>query len=382
MRTWMIVVALLAAAFPASAARRVTITELQQFLTAQYAAHKSDAFIAGHLGEMELSEQLTGPTLDRITANLKPGKKAAQALQLLADKSAFLEPPAGEIPNKAAPDIPEQVRLFRGAVDFASVTLEKLPDFLATRTTYSFDDAVIHVITTEYNKTDVVGGGVLNETGEFRRQIAFRAGAEVNVDVAAGQSKVENPGGTPLGLTTFGEFGPLLGIIMADSAKGQVSWSHWEETRAGLAAVFKFSVPQEASHYTVDFCCVFSVPFLDSSDAKQNGVDSDMPTPFHATLGYHGFIYLDSETGAVLRMTVEADLHGDEPMSRLGAWVEYGPVEIGEKSYLCPVRSTAFTVLHAGPRGEPGLTRLNEVTFTNYHRFGSTARILPATPQP
>jgi hypothetical protein len=34
------------------------------------------------------------------------------------------------------------------------------------------------------------------------------------------------------------------------------------------------------------------------------------------------------------------------------------------------------------PGGDTQVTRINGVTFTSYHRFGSTSRILPASPTP
>jgi len=34
-----------------------------------------------------------------------------------------------------------------------------------------------------------------------------------------------------------------------------VTFSHWEQTPAGLAAVYRYSVPKAASHYTVNYCC-------------------------------------------------------------------------------------------------------------------------------
>ena len=72
----------------------------------------------------------------------------------------------------------------------------------------------------------------------------------------------------------------------------------------------------------------------------------------------------------------------DDPLSRVAESVAYGPVEIGERNYLCPVRSTALMVVRAWREGETNMVELNEVTFTNYHRFGSNARILSATPEP
>ena len=380
MRRWMLLLALAAAALPAPAAERVTVAELRQYLTEQFAAHKSDGSIADHLGKMELSEQLTEPTLDRINADLKPGKKTSEALQLLADESGFLEPPASEIPGKAKPEEAEQLRLFQGAVNFTSSTFARMPDFLATRTTHTFDNSSLSM-TTDASRIGFSAHGALHANGEYSRQITYRDGAEVFVDPAA-QGKGDKHIAAPQGLTTSGEFGPLLLLVLKDSVKGQIAWSHWEQTRAGLAAVFRYQVPQEASHYSVDYCCVLFVPMLAAGGERQNTVGANNPRNFHSVPGYHGYLYLDSETGTVMRLTLEAEMNANDPMTRMGAWVEYGPVEIGERNYVCPVRSTALTVLHAWRNGEPGLMRLNEVTFTKFHRFGSSAHILPATPEP
>ncbi len=378
MRGWILLLLFAATALPARAAQRVTVAELQQFLTAQYAAHKSDGSIAEHLGSMELSEQLTGPTLDRITADLKPEKKAAQALQLLADQSAFLEPPASEIPDKPAPAAAEQTRLIQGAVSFSSVTLERIPNFLATRTTYTFDNSIFSM-TPDASRVGFVARGALHANGEYSRQITYREGREVNADTAANTGKEEKPNERPYGLTSTGEFGPLLQIVLTDSAKGKVVWSHWERMRDGMAAVFKYVVPEEASHFTVDFCCVISAAPAPAGSREQREVSSRQ---FHGDPGYHGFLYLDSEIGAVLRMTIEADFDGASPAAQVGEWVEYGMVKIGEHDYQCPVRTTAFIHLPPWRFDEDGFMNLNEVTFTNYHRFGSTAHILSTTPEP
>ncbi len=380
MRGWILLLLFAATTLSARAAQRVRVAELQQFLTAQYAAHKSDGSIADHLGNMELSEQLTGPTLDRITADLKPEKKTAQALQLLADRSAFLEPPASEIPDKPAPEVAEQLRLFQGAIHFASVTIENLPDFLATRNTYTFDNSVV-TMTTDASRTGISAHGPLHANGEYSRQITFRDGAEVMLDAAA-QDKQEKHGEAPPGLVSYGEFGPFLVTILSDSTKGRVVWSHWEQTRSGLAAVLEYEIPQKASHYAVNYCCALFVPLLAAGGGRQNTNVANASGDFHDTPGYHGYLYLDPQTGAVLRVTLEAEMKTDDPLSRVAESVAYGQVEIGERNYLCPVRSTALMIVRAWREGETSMVELNEVTFTNYHRFGSNAHILSTTPEP
>ncbi len=78
---------------------RVTVEQLEHALSALDGS--SDAEIAQHLSSMELSERLNTARLATLQATLR-GKKAREALVALADESAFLAPPSGEIPNHAA----------------------------------------------------------------------------------------------------------------------------------------------------------------------------------------------------------------------------------------------------------------------------------------
>jgi hypothetical protein len=64
--------------------------------------------------------------------------------------------------------------------------------------------------------------------------------------------------------------------------------------------------------------------------------------------------------------------------------IDYSPTVIGERSYICPVRSLTTTVerasacpsrYHNPAMAHPTLM-INEGSFTDYHRLGSTARIL------
>ena len=75
-----------------------------------------------------------------------------------------------------------------------------------------------------------------------------------------------------------------------------------------------------------------------------------------------------------------------ERIRQAGVAIEYGSVTIeGHKSYICPVHSLALSVAESS--GEGGyrsrvFTRINEVTFSGYHRFGSTIRVVGPADQP
>jgi hypothetical protein len=90
MQKLIIIGMLVAAALPSMAARRVTVAELQQMLIDRHTAGKSDAETAVQVNSLELTEQLTNLTLERIVAQVNPGTMTVQALQLLADQSALL----------------------------------------------------------------------------------------------------------------------------------------------------------------------------------------------------------------------------------------------------------------------------------------------------
>ena len=132
----LIVIGLMAAVvLPAFAAKRVTVAQLEQSLTADAASHRTDEDVAHRLGDLELSERLSDATLDRFANHLPLGPRTALALQLLADESAFLEPPMSELPATANPDAATQQRMMDLARGYVVKIWPHLPDFFVTRTT-------------------------------------------------------------------------------------------------------------------------------------------------------------------------------------------------------------------------------------------------------
>jgi hypothetical protein len=84
-------------------------------------------------------------------------------------------------------------------------------------------------------------------------------------------------------------------------------------------------------------------------------------------------------------------------MYRADVVVEYGAVEIGGKTYICPIKSIAISTAMAlftpgmgiyvetepdwgtnmGGKDQFKVTSINDVIFDNYHKFQSEMRILP-----
>lgn len=399
-----------AIALPAFGAHRMTVAQLEEVVAADEDAHRADLDIARQVGELEMTEQLTGRTLVHFAALHKLGPRTALALQLLSDQSVFLDPPASELPATAYPDAAMQQQMLEAARAYSVETWTRLPNFFVTRMTHRFDDAP-HVLT----KGDWPVRVGLQPVGTSSREVTFREGKEVQDPTS--ESAASNAKSSPeLGLHSWGEFGPELTVVLADMAKHKVEFKHWEEIGTRLAAVYEYQVPKEASHYAVSYCC--------TSDSKSIGGprvaygtrgQTQGPSPYKAnsvnlhtfveTPGYHGRIFIDPGTGTVLRITIAAELSHEDPLLRAETMVEYGAVSIGDREFICPLRSIAISLEQAWMGGagntktmtvngvgdgeawqsplnkganEPILL-INETSFVNYHRLGSTARILTDT---
>jgi uncharacterized protein YcgL (UPF0745 family) len=347
---------------PASAQIRVSVAQLEQFLTSRRAAKEADADIADRLTSVQLSEQLTVQTLKRIQAETHLGPKTIEQLRLLADSSIFSAPPSQELQQRAAPNGASQDRMIGMAVRYVDTVLRQLPDFLAIRITDSFDN-----IPDELRPKHGKPKAQLHLRREFRREIAYRNGQETTESTSKSGTEAETP--AEPGLTTWGEFGPILRTVLSDSFKGSVRWNRWQLSEDGTqVAVFRYSVPRPVSDYLIDFCC-YRKSKSDPLDYRFN----DKP-------GYHGELYLVPETGAIDRITVEAEMNEADPVVVSAIAVQYGKVSIAGKSYIGPIHCVALSELRNLVVDLPDQVvserHLNEIRFIDYHKFQSTSRII------
>jgi VWFA-related protein len=380
MRKWILCFILAGIALPALAANRLTVDQLEQALAAANA--KPDAEVARQLSSMELTERLSTARLQQLEAQL-PGEKSQQALLALADISAFLDPPAAEMPATATPDRATQRRILALTVGYLGKTLPMLPNLFAARDTVRFETHPSQSIEA------ISDDNPLHEVAKSRVTVLYRDGREF---VDAGADKASKAQAPDKGLATWGEFGPILGTVLIDAARNKLSWSHWELGAGGPQAVFQYSVPKEKSHYEVRFCCVSESYGLDFSVLRQ-------------PVGYHGEISIDPDSGTILRLTVLAD---SDPGSLIGPAdlaVEYGPVELGGQAYFCPSKGIALAqapdpkTLHSaqtmpasqGSAGNvptlekaslasiaqsPRQAFLNDVSFREFHLFRVDAKLV------
>jgi VWFA-related protein len=342
----------------------VALADLDEVLT--NARGRRDEEAARALNGLELTERMSSAELKRWLA-LMPGGKSRAALTILGDASAFLKPPAREMMRETEPDLATQKQMVARTVDYVAKAIPKLPDFFATRTTARFEEP--RPKDDEQWKT-VVNDPVLHQAETRRVTLHVRNGQEI---AETDSKKAKAARGRERDLVTQGTFGAILStVLMGGAAKrSQMAWSRWEQGTQGREAVFRFEVPEETHLFEVGFCCL---------------ADPDGTVPFQKKSGFHGEMAIDPETGAIWRIEVVADLEARLPLDRSGVVVEYEPVTIGGREYMCPTRSVSISrsrtvrVLHEwnesfGVYG-PFESMVNDVTFSDYHVFRSTSRML------
>ncbi len=314
-----------------------------------------DDSVLSRLAGIELLDRMSTLTLYRLVGQYKLDSHAQMLLQQMADHSALLKLPAGEEIPLAAPDAETQSAIFNAARDYVFGKLSHLPDFVALRTTTTFDNAPAALKLLQ-SGTESAGYQRREVT---QKQITFRDGKEV-LEPSAGASAVNTDNSV---FQSSGEFGTEAAVVLMDLQQGIVAFDHWENTMGGVAAVFRYSVPRATSHYEVTDRC-------------------DEHGRFHDIPAYHGVVALSPRSGAILRLTLEADTDQGDPVSHVASVIEYGPVVIGSQRSICPLRSIAFMVQEARgcSRGSHKLQKpialVNQTIFSNYHRFGSASTMV------
>jgi len=362
-------------AAPATATN-VTVEQLDRRLAGLRDAN--DKSVARELAGLKLTERVSAQRLTRWQTGLH-SERGREALLALADAAAFLPLPAAEVLPKAAPDGAIQDQILARMTDYVKGTLPKLPNFVALRTTTAFEVTTADYLQTQQNmgtlletrrgrqSTRVALGpaganGLPNAqlfyAGSIAQVIAYRGGAE---ELEAAPGSTDQRSAPFFSLTTTGEFGPVLELILNDVARDKIVWDHWERGETGAVAVFDYSVPHDRSHFGVAF----------TSDQVP-----ELPA-------YHGEIAVDPAKGTVLRITQLTHVREEDASHDAATLVEFGSAQIGGLTYTVPVHGVAkansldpFANEDDQPPPVPYQTSINDITFTNYHVFRTKSRVM------
>jgi hypothetical protein len=378
--------AFVAFAAPPAAERSLTADQMDQLL--QQMRGQRDARFAREITGVHLTERVSAARLARWEAAL-PGELSREAVMAVTDVSAYLAPAAVEIPVLPAPDAQTQQQILARCRDYVKQRVAKLPNYIALRTTTSFEFTTAGRLDSQQIGNDMfqtkkgqvvryraLGPAKLSDSpdmqyfwlGSYAQEVTYRGGMEV---VKATPGANGQPRSSPYALTTTGEFGSVLGLILVDATEDQMVWDHWEQGHSaqgatGPLAVFRYTVPSERSHFSVTY----------------KNEEPEYPA-------YHGEIAIDPESGAVWLMTILSIGSDSGYFGESSILIEFAPTEIAGVAYICPVHSVAIDrffdaseYANTARAPTPFQISINDVAFINYHLFRSDAHIISGASGP
>jgi len=370
---WILV--LLLAASPAWAAKKITVQQLKDLLVSLQASKKSDADVAAELKQIELTEELTRPMMNSLV-DYVPGPQSTEQVYVLEAKSAVLMPPAADVPTTPAPDAAAQKALLDKATDYATKTFAQTPHLTATRTTLRFQDNIEALASSSgmhSSAKEMTSDPSVVTANQFVRYIGS---TEIPVELQNGAEKVvaakdKTPWGANGQIVLQGQAPVLSTVLQEAQAAGKIAWLRWETVNGKTTAVFSYVVDKKKSHYAVNYCC-----FPDSEQAgvvhfsgqmgtgqpggaanAGGGAKGNMQTnttwkEYKTTVPYHGEIFVDADTGIVVRLDNIADFKNTDVVHQEDQRIDYGPVTVDGKAMVLPVKTIINT--EVVPNGDSG----------------------------
>jgi len=377
------------AATPAWCAKKVTVAELKDTLASMHRDNKGDADVANALKQLELSEELTRSVMNDVVADV-PGPLSTEQIYVLEARSAMLAPPPSDIPTAAAPDAAAQKAILDKTADYVSKSYGALPGLAATKTTIRFQDNVEAAAPSSGihgSASDVSTGSSFVSPYQFIHyinstdaQVVSDHGAE---RLPAGKDK------TPWGankMIALQEPDPSLGAVFAEAqGAGDFKWLRWETVNGKQAAVYSFDVPKKKAHFPVNVCCfpdvsqtgVASFSSASASSARGSGgggAKGNFQTntnwnDYKTSVPYHGELFIDPDSGIVVRMITEAELKPSEVVHQVDERIDYGPVTVGGKMLVLPIKTIVDTeVVPNGDSGAAGRYSVRRTLFTSEYK--------------
>jgi hypothetical protein len=346
--------------------RKMTVAQLQDVLTGLHHSQKSDEQVANELKQIELTEELTPAGMNSVV-NLIDGPLSTEQMYVLEARSSMLAPPDTDLPKTAPPDAAAQQALLAKAQDYAAKTYPQLPRLTATRLIARFQDGVETIESFSGASVKAVSDNDLLWQ-QIRHYVRLMNTHSDTVEIDNG---IQKPGGkdtTPWGrnnlVNSMLPFLPLNLLTSEAVSSGNPKFLRWETITGDQTAVFAFAVDKKKSHYAINYCCfpdTSSVGNVLYNGSAAHPVDngnianvSDWK-PFNAKSGYHGELFLNPDSGVVLRTIVEAEFKPSDFVHYENIRIDYAPMPIGGNNLYVPVRS--FTIAEIVPNGDSFASR-------------------------
>ncbi len=327
----------LAVAFCARSQSRVTAEQVVSFVQTEVGHKTDDAKLAKSVQMLKLSTKLdtsTVTTLQRAGA----GPKTVAALTKLAADSANLPAATSAAPKTEAVEwtpSPQEWQKIRESVSQTGLAYtENLPNFICSQVTE--------------RQIDPTGNGSWHKEDTILEKLSYNDHKDdyrvvmIN-DRVVTDKKHEQLGGA----ISSGEFGGIMQAIFDPRSGTEFEWS--KLVRLGRPS-------GDRVVYRIAFRVTQHLYEIQNSGRK-------------VTVGYHGFIWADRETSAILRIKFDCDgIPADFPIQSVALDVNYDFVEISGQKFALPILADIKS--HEGR-----YISWNQARFANYQKFGTDSSI-------
>jgi hypothetical protein len=317
---------------------KLTVAQLSEFIKSAVQLKQDDRKVAEYLKKVQLSEQLTDLAVEEMQS-LGAGPRTVIELHNLRDATASLSAPKPPAPKPVyigppPPDSIAQKRVLDEVKDYALNYSNSLPDFICVQVTRRYvDPAGLQ----SWMHTDTI----TERLSYFEKHEDYKV---VLVNNRAVDMSHEKLGGA----TSSGEFGTMLREIFAGETGTEFEWDRWATLRGRRMHVFAYRVSTANSKYRIT-----------EQESHQSIIT-----------GYKGLIYVDRETRAVMKITLESeDIPASFPIRDVHLSLDYEFQKIGEREFILPLKADLTS--RVGPKA---LIR-NDVEFRMYRKFTAESTI-------
>lgn len=328
--------AALAVALSLTAQTTLSVDQLVEFIKSSIKLQQNDKQVASFLGKCKMTESLDDRTIEELQG-YGAGPRTIEAMQRLRDASRGLPKPKPRVPEAKPSPIPppsaeEQQRILDEVRETALNYTKSLPDFICTQVTRRyFDPSGLELWQAEDTLTA--------RLTYFDQKEDYKL---ILINNRMTDRSYHDVGGT----TSTGEFGSMLREIFEERSQTRFSWSRWATLRKKRAYVFAFRIAQPNSQWHISY------------ERKMDII-----------AGYRGEIFVERDTGMVLRIVAEAeDIPPSFPVRAARTLLDYDYSKIGDRDYLLPLRAEVRL------RADKLLTK-NEVEFRLYRKFSAEASV-------
>ncbi|MBS1873135.1 MAG: hypothetical protein JSU00_07960 [Acidobacteria bacterium] len=333
-----VLLVVLCAGIAASAQMKLSVEQLKQFIQSSVAMKQDDRKVAQYLKKVQLTSQLDAATVEDLQG-LGAGPRTVEALKALMTATAAM-PKAAPPPPKPAyvpppsPTSEEQGKVLQDAREYALNYTSRLPDFICTQVTRRFVDPTG---LESWIRQDVI----TERLSYFDKHEDYKV-------VLVNSRPVEMAHDKLGGATSSGEFGSVMREIFDPTSETRFEWERWGTLRGHRMHVFSYRVEQSRSQYSIY-----------SEEVKQRIIAA-----------YHGLIYVDKETSAVMKITLSADeIPSGFPVREVNLSLDYDHVSISDHEFILPLKAVLTS-----RQGAKYLNR-NEVEFRMYRKFSAESTI-------